>query len=164
MRRQGKLAWSPSCSTISSPRISSLLLKKCTGASHPQGLANSFSSRVDQNLILIPVTLWYNSEIIYRTTIKSPVWGRNPRAEFDVDGGKITLNIQVLSLFTEGNIFNFYSSSSLQDTGGSYVDDFPAMVELSLQSADAVLLGKFSPKLKSAKRSRSFLESSGCSM
>ena len=29
-----------------------------------------------------------------------------------------------------------------QDTGGSYVDDFPAMVELSLKSADAVLLGK----------------------
>ena len=30
----------------------------------------------------------------------------------------------------------------IQDTGGSYVDDFPAMVELSIQSADAVILGK----------------------
>ena len=29
----------------------------------------------------------------------------------------------------------------IQDTGGSYVDDFPAMVELSIQSADAVILG-----------------------
>ena len=32
----------------------------------------------------------------------------------------------------------------IQDTGGSYVDDFPAMVELSIQSADAVILGKWS--------------------
>ena len=31
---------------------------------------------------------------------------------------------------------------NIQDTGGSYVDDFPAMVELSIQSADAVILGK----------------------
>ena len=30
----------------------------------------------------------------------------------------------------------------IQDAGGSYVDDFPAMVELSIQSADAVILGK----------------------
>ena len=29
----------------------------------------------------------------------------------------------------------------LQDTGGSYTQDFPAMVQLSLQSADAVILG-----------------------
>ena len=43
------------------------------------------------------------------------------RAEFDMDGVSVALNIQ--------------------DTGGSYVDDFPAMVELSLQSADAVILG-----------------------
>ena len=43
------------------------------------------------------------------------------RAEFDMDGLSVALNIQ--------------------DTGGSYVDDFPAMVELSLQSADAVILG-----------------------
>ena len=31
---------------------------------------------------------------------------------------------------------------NIQDTGGSYVDDFPVMVELSIQSADAVILGK----------------------
>ena len=43
------------------------------------------------------------------------------RAEFDMDGVNIALNIQ--------------------DTGGSYVDDFPAMVGVSLQSADAVVLG-----------------------
>ena len=42
-------------------------------------------------------------------------------------------------------IFQHFSSSP-QDTGGSYVDDFPAMVELSLQSADAVLLGKSTVK------------------
>ena len=30
---------------------------------------------------------------------------------------------------------------NIQDTGGSYVDDFPAMVGASLQSADAVVLG-----------------------
>ena len=29
----------------------------------------------------------------------------------------------------------------LQDTGGSYTQDFPAMVQLSLKSADAVILG-----------------------
>jgi len=40
--------------------------------------------------------------------------------EFDVGGCELTLNIQ--------------------DTGGSYVDDFPAMVDVSLASADAVLL------------------------
>ena len=40
--------------------------------------------------------------------------------EFDVAGCELTLNIQ--------------------DTGGDYVDDFPAMVGLSLSSADAVLL------------------------
>ena len=40
--------------------------------------------------------------------------------EFDVGGCELMLNIQ--------------------DTGGSYVDDFPAMVGLSLSSADAVLL------------------------
>ena len=40
--------------------------------------------------------------------------------EFDVGGCELTLNVQ--------------------DTGGSYVDDFPAMVGLSLSSADAVLL------------------------
>ena len=44
------------------------------------------------------------------------------RAEFDMMGPGVALNIQ--------------------DTGGSYVDDFPAMVELSIQSADAVILGK----------------------
>ena len=43
------------------------------------------------------------------------------RAEFDMTGPGVALNIQ--------------------DTGGSYVDDFPAMVELSLRLADAVLLG-----------------------
>ena len=43
------------------------------------------------------------------------------RAEFDMMGPGVALNIQ--------------------DTGGSYVDDFPAMVELSIQSADAVILG-----------------------
>ena len=45
------------------------------------------------------------------------------RAEFDVVGPDVALNIQ--------------------DTGGSYMDDFPAMVELSIQSADAVILGDF---------------------
>ena len=40
--------------------------------------------------------------------------------KFDVDGCELSLNIQ--------------------DTGGSYVDDFPAMVGISLSSADAVLL------------------------
>ena len=40
--------------------------------------------------------------------------------EFDVGGCELALNIQ--------------------DTGGSYVDDFPAMVGVSLASADAVLL------------------------
>ena len=29
---------------------------------------------------------------------------------------------------------------NIQDTGGSYVDDFPAMIRVSLASADAVLL------------------------
>ena len=43
------------------------------------------------------------------------------RAEFDMTGPGVALNIQ--------------------DTGGSYVDDFPAMVELSLRLADAVILG-----------------------
>ena len=40
--------------------------------------------------------------------------------EFDVGGCELTLNIQ--------------------DTGGSYVDEFPAMVGVSLASVDAVLL------------------------
>jgi small GTP-binding protein len=40
--------------------------------------------------------------------------------EFDVGGCELTLNIQ--------------------DTGGSYVDEFPAMIGVSLASADAVLL------------------------
>ena len=44
------------------------------------------------------------------------------RAEFEIMGPGVALNIQ--------------------DTGGSYVDDFPVMVELSIQSADAVILGK----------------------
>ena len=44
------------------------------------------------------------------------------RAEFEIMGPGVALDIQ--------------------DTGGSYVDDSPAMVELSIQSADAVILGK----------------------
>ena len=44
------------------------------------------------------------------------------RAEFDIEGSQVAINIQ--------------------DTGGNYVDDFPAMVEVSLQSADGVVLGK----------------------
>ena len=55
------------------------------------------------------------------------------RAEFDMMGPGVALNIQ--------------------DTGGSYVDDFPAMVELSIQSADAVILGN-----KEVFRYRSYLE------
>ena len=43
-------------------------------------------------------------------------------AEFDIEGSQVAINIQ--------------------DTGGNYVDDFPAMVEVSLQSADGVVLGK----------------------
>merc|ERR1719397_962753 len=42
------------------------------------------------------------------------------QGEFDVAGCELTLNIQ--------------------DTGGSYVDDFPPMVGVSLQSADAVII------------------------
>ena len=42
-------------------------------------------------------------------------------AEFEVGGAGVALD--------------------LQDTGGSYTQDFPAMVQLSLQSADAVILG-----------------------
>ena len=55
------------------------------------------------------------------------------RAEFDIMGPGVALNIQ--------------------DTGGSYVDDFPAMVELSIQSADVVILGN-----KEVFRYRSYLE------
>ena len=40
--------------------------------------------------------------------------------EFDIKGVKLNLDIQ--------------------DTGGSYVDEFPAMLKCSLASADAVLL------------------------
>lgn len=42
------------------------------------------------------------------------------RGEFEIDGTQFAINIQ--------------------DTGGSYVYDFPSMVAVSLQSADAVLL------------------------
>ena len=42
-------------------------------------------------------------------------------AEFEVSGAGVALD--------------------LQDTGGSYTQDFPAMVQLSLQSTDAVILG-----------------------
>ena len=51
----------------------------------------------------------------YKETVEEMYHG-----EFDVGGCELTLNIQ--------------------DTGGSYVDDFPAMVDVSLASADAVLL------------------------
>ncbi|XP_023323634.1 GTP-binding protein Rhes, partial [Eurytemora carolleeae] len=42
------------------------------------------------------------------------------RGEFDLDGEEFAINIQ--------------------DTGGSYIQDFPAMMEVSLAAADAVIL------------------------
>ena len=63
----------------------------------------------------------------YKETVEEMYHG-----EFDVGGCELTLNIQ--------------------DTGGSYVDDFPAMVGVSLSSADAVLL------VYSVADSRSFEE------
>jgi hypothetical protein len=35
-------------------------------------------------------------------------------------------------------------SCGVKDTGGTYVQEFPAMMEVSLSSADAVLLGQYS--------------------
>lgn len=52
---------------------------------------------------------------IYKETVDEMYHG-----EFDVGGCDLSLNIQ--------------------DTGGSYVDEFPAMIGVSLQSADAVIL------------------------
>ena len=34
-----------------------------------------------------------------------------------------------------------YTARYIQDTGGSYIQDFPAMMEVSLAAADAVILG-----------------------
>ena len=45
------------------------------------------------------------------------------------------------SLPTEFEVGGAGVALDLQDTGGSYTQDFPAMVQLSLQSADAVILG-----------------------
>ena len=70
------------------------------------------------------------------------MWERLTRAEFDVDGVKISLNIQVILTELPNILVLMFDIRIPQDTGGSYVDDFPAMVELSLKSADAVLLGK----------------------
>ena len=36
----------------------------------------------------------------------------------------------------------------MQDTGGSYLEDFPAMMTVSLASADAVILGKIDSTTK----------------
>ena len=70
----------------------------------PRAELNAFcSSRVHQQIPVGPTLL----KLIH---IKSPVWGRLPRAEFDVDGGKITLNIQVLSPSCPEIFFYFFSS------------------------------------------------------
>jgi len=72
------------------------------------------SSRVGKTAIISQFL--YDSFISgYKETVDEMYHG-----EFDVGGCELTLNIQ--------------------DTGGNYVDDFPAMVGVSLASADAVLL------------------------
>jgi len=72
------------------------------------------SSKVGKTAIISQFL--YDSFICgYKETVDEMYTG-----DFDVGGCELTLNIQ--------------------DTGGSYVDEFPAMVEVSLASADAVLL------------------------
>ena len=81
------------------------------------------SSRVGKTAIISQFL--YDSFISgYKETVDEMYHG-----DFDVGGCELALNIQ--------------------DTGGSYVDDFPAMVGVSLASADAVLLVFSTAELRS---------------